>query len=405
MSEINPFTDLTYAKSETGDAYDFSSRAILARQEKEALGLAEFEPLPSPWTVEFEPTLFCNARCHFCSYEEDIAAYKQEQKAKSEHKMAGMSKQVVMDTLDSLANAGTTRGIFWSGGGDPLVWRPLGECLQYSAAHNFKNSLQTNGILLNKLMSKDGGPGKLDTLDLISVSVYADESNLHRTISGVNTFKKVVDNISNAIEIKKRHDLDLTVGVKIMVDAHNYTRISDIYNFYESLGVDVVALREVQDFNYGGDGQRSHSVELTQEQRYEMKEKLNAESSMVVRNFVNSQIQKSNSSLPVTGNCYNATDGHFACIDARGDVYIGNPEIGQPDYGIGNILEEPWKDIWGGDRHRNVIEAMNDMQISGMCSKSLCRHIKANVGVESYVSGDRKPIPLEIAQRSLSAFL
>src|SRR5579859_7640594 len=60
------------------DPYDFGARAALVRAIKDERGLAEFEPLPSPRTVEIEPTLICNARCGFCSYEQDIARFRQE---------------------------------------------------------------------------------------------------------------------------------------------------------------------------------------------------------------------------------------------------------------------------------------------------------------------------------------
>ena len=316
----------------------------------------------------------------------------------------GISKDVVMDVLDSVAATGATKGIFWSGGGDPLVWRHIRESLDYASGHGLKNCIQTNGILLHKLMDKDGGPGSLSGVNVLSVSVYADERGLHEQIAGVDTFDRVVNNLRRVVDVRDRFNLDLSVGVKIMVDSLNYKRVSDIYDFYEALGVDVVALREVQDFNYGGEGQRSISVELTPTQREEMKANLSSNANGIVRNFVNAQLLKNNESWPTTNRCYNATDGHFACIDARGDVYLGNPEIGDKEFLIGSVQDTPWTDVWGGALHHEVIRKMDGMQRNDLCKKALCRHVKANVGVDSYLA-NRQDISADIARRSMSAFL
>lgn len=110
---------LTIAVDSKGvDTYDFGPRAIVVREIKEELKLKEFEPLPSPRTLEFEPTLICNARCHFCSYEEDIAAFEKERRLSVlPRKPYGLSRETVFDVLDALRVGGTTAGTFWSGGG------------------------------------------------------------------------------------------------------------------------------------------------------------------------------------------------------------------------------------------------------------------------------------------------
>lgn len=62
------------------DSYDFGSRAALVSIVKSELRLPELMPLPSPWTLEIQPTLLCNARCHFCSYDDLITAFRHRQR-------------------------------------------------------------------------------------------------------------------------------------------------------------------------------------------------------------------------------------------------------------------------------------------------------------------------------------
>ena len=87
-----------------------------------------------------------------------------------------------------------------------------------------------------------------------------------------------------------------------------------------------------------------------------------------------------------TRHCYNATDGHFACVDAEGEVYLGNPQIGDRRYSIGNILASSWHDIWRSPRHLEVISLMDALQQSAQCRLSACRHVRANIGAEQALS-------------------
>ena len=68
------------ADSDGTDSYDFASRAAAVTSLKSGLRLPEMTPLPSHWTLEIEPTLLCNARCHFCSYEDLIAGLHERQR-------------------------------------------------------------------------------------------------------------------------------------------------------------------------------------------------------------------------------------------------------------------------------------------------------------------------------------
>lgn len=381
------------------DNYDFKLRAALVRQTKEELGLKNLEPLPSPWTLEIEPTLNCNARCHFCSYAEDRIKFIQEQKRGKE---VGLSKEIVMKTLEAVKNAKTTKGIFWSGGGEPLIWPHFSEAVKFAATFS-DISLQTNGIFLNKCTDN---PKDLSLFKLILISVYADDAKMHSMVTGVNSFNRVVKNISDAVLLKKKYCPNLFFGVKIMIDSINYRNLPNIVKFYANLGVNSIGLRLVQDYNYGGIGPRKISVKLTEAQKNELAKIIE------LSDYKNPSLQAFSRNLTIemarpikTQHCYNAIDGHFACIDAWGNVYIGNPEIGNKKFQIGNINETPWEKIWKSDTHYKVLNLMDKMQQNESCSNELCRHVKANIGAQEYLGGKLKCENRETIMKNLGAFL
>ena len=169
---------LTVSASLDGtDSYDFGSRAAAVTSLKSGLRLPEMTPLPSPWTLEIEPTLLCNARCHFCSYEDLIRDFRERQRALPViQRTRGLAWERVRHLLAEIRDCRTARGIFWSGGGEPLVWPHLTDAI--IASSQFADvSLQTNGITLHRLMT---GPRALGNLSVLSVSVYSDLRDQHK---------------------------------------------------------------------------------------------------------------------------------------------------------------------------------------------------------------------------------
>jgi hypothetical protein len=59
MYSVHPIGGLTVSAGTDGtDSYDFGPRAAAVTSLKSGLRLPEMTPLPSPWTLEIEPTLY-----------------------------------------------------------------------------------------------------------------------------------------------------------------------------------------------------------------------------------------------------------------------------------------------------------------------------------------------------------
>ncbi|MFZ5933003.1 MAG: radical SAM protein [Patescibacteria group bacterium] len=378
----------------------------MVRKTKEELGLAENEPLPSPWTVEIEPTLICDARCHFCSYKPTLSSHKEQLRSSHVDGIPienGLSRDIVMNLLRELKRSGTTRGIFWSGGGEPLLWPYIVEETLEAAA--FADvSIQTNGINLDKFTEK---PEYLASVRLLTVSVVAHNQNLHREVAGVRSFERLIENIKRAIGLRNRFGMGLVIGSKVLVSQRNYHYLPEIVKYYrEYIGTDIVGIRLVQDYNYGGEGPREESVELTQEQKKELLSILQnvATNDPALAEFQKILTLQMRKPVP-SSRCFNAIDGHFACVDPQGNVFLGNPEIGNPQFSIGNLYQKNWSEIWGSKYHHKVALLMDKLQQKGDCSSELCRHVRANHGVDRYLKGGITSPSYNEVMRDLGAFL
>jgi len=370
---------LTVSADRNGaDSYDFGSRAELVSRVKSELGLPGLVPLPSPWTLEIQPTLLCNARCHFCSYEELITGFRNKQRTlPAGQRTLGLPWGRIQELLGEVSAPGTTRELFWSGGGEPLVWPRITDAIARSAefAHV---SLQTNGIRLGRLLAD---PPAMQNISVLSVSVYSDLRQQHKQIAGVDSFDRVSRNLQHAIRARDSHSWDLTIGVKILVDRNNFNRLPQIIRYYRELGADSVALREVQGSGHGS-GSTHRPIQLLGREREQVRRQASAVGADPALILFARALSGTHGILPVTRHCYNATDGHFACVDPMGEVYLGNPEIGDTRYSIGNIQASSWHQIWRSARHREVIKLMDQLQQTGLCSLRACRHVRANLGAE-----------------------
>jgi len=253
--------------------------------------------------------------------------------------------------------------------------------------------IQTNGIALDKYLRGENFVQKLRSINVLALSCHSHNRELYREIARKDLFDVVTKNIRDVVEAKNLFDLNMIISVKILVGKYNYLQLPEIVQFYKNLGVDSVSLRELQNYNYGGNGPRRESVELTNHQRIAMSENIlsSGTNDKTLLSFAKRDTTITN--FPdniVTSHCFNATDRHFACIDARGDVVLGNPEIGNPNMTIGNINQQKWTEIWKSPKHYEVIHKMEQEQSNNSCAKGLCRHVKANIGVDQYIKEGKK---------------
>lgn len=121
------------------------------------------KPIPGFFeTASFHPIKPCNMKCKFCyATFEDIYVPKQ------------LSKEDAFVILDKLKAAGLQKITF--AGGEPLLYRWIFECIEYSKEIGLVTSIITNGYLLSNSLL-DSLLGKLDWIG-ISVDSLNNETN------------------------------------------------------------------------------------------------------------------------------------------------------------------------------------------------------------------------------------
>jgi len=389
------------------NTYDFGSRAILVMQERATARVPEHLPTPGgPWTIKFEPTPVCNFDCHTCPYrvanEVQLNSFMQLRQADKTQDL-GLSEEQVMQTLEDLKRGGHTRGVHWSGGGEPLSWPYIMQGIMKSGEFA-QVSIQTNGTRLDKLTANQKALG---AIRLISVSIYGDSDESYQRVTGVPGFTRVKENVGDLVQLRNRLGLKTAINAKILVTPRNYMGLFNTIETYQTLGVDTISVRETQNYNIGSDEERPESVELSFSQKDELLTEIatNHAGDKLLASFAKTLTRGPKEVLP-TSHCFNATHSHNATITPEGEVYLGDPESGVKEYCIGNINQNSWSEAWGSPKHIEVVKKMDEKQIAGGCPLDLCRHHIANSAVDMYLASEHlTPVEADKVMENFGAFL
>jgi MoaA/NifB/PqqE/SkfB family radical SAM enzyme len=127
--------------------------------------------------VQVHLTLHCNLACKHC-YSSSLPAYR-----------AGLNLAELKRFLEYAFDRGYEVASF--SGGEPFLYRDLSELLQFTRKIGFRNSVVSNGMLLNSERSRE----ILDHIDLLAISIDG-KPDLHNKIRGQDgAFEKTMDGI------------------------------------------------------------------------------------------------------------------------------------------------------------------------------------------------------------------
>ncbi len=160
---------------------------------------------------------------------------------------------------------------------------------------------------------------------------------------------------------------------------------NEIKEYFESLGVENILLRCVGNFENGQDIELSPSQNETLIQILKTKMHLPKEQIQAI-------IGKNEQKLPIPSKCWVLALQYTAGIDPDGETYLCSP-WSQKKYSIGNVNDNNFIDFWGKEKHRRVVETLNNKMKNNECNPLLCRHYYSNLAIDAFLQGIIKSLP------------
>ncbi len=200
----------------------------------------------APVHIRIKPTNRCNHDCWYCAYKVSNLRLGEDMVESDSIPPAKMD-EITADIIDMGVKAVT-----FSGGGEPLLYKPLPETVERLAKGGVRVATLTNGTNLKGRMARafaDHG-----TWVRISIDAWDDAS--YRKARGLrdDAFSQVVRNMRDFSALDSR----CVLGVSFIVTPENHTHIPEVCALFKGAGVDHVKLSGVVVANEGGDNNRYH---------------------------------------------------------------------------------------------------------------------------------------------------
>lgn len=277
-----------------------------------------------PIQVEISPTNICNHHCVFCAYD-----YIDR---KDKHYL---NFDILSDTICQLHNLGT-KSLFYSGEGEPLIYKQLPDIIEYASNLNFSQAINTNGVLLTEEKIKRIIPH----LDWIRISINgADKetyANVHRCKE--SDYLSVLKNIKHMCKVRDENHLKIVIGIQ-MVDVNQSIKyIDDFIIKIREYGVSYFAIKR---FNQHPDIAKKDVVDKINIFN-NLKKYSTDKFDVVIRDNIN------NKSINENKRKYKQCFGmkFFAEITSDGNVYSCGPHLGNKLFSYGNINNKQFREIW-----------------------------------------------------------
>jgi wyosine [tRNA(Phe)-imidazoG37] synthetase (radical SAM superfamily) len=290
--------------------------------------------IPAPVTVEIDSSNFCNHNCIWCMYKNFRAENKD---------MISFNK--MMEICDDLVEMGV-KSVTFTGGGEPLTNDATSIAMRRLHDAGVKVGLVTNGGLLNK---ENNIEAVLDTCRFLRVSLDAATDETHQKLHGTKNNDEYTRIMENVLEIYDRRNREkLEIGYGFLVHPLNFKEI------------DLAVENAQRCFDY-----------------IQIRPVLGPKISYEIANYVNNRIsehEKTNTDdFKVYGILHRFDElmfknhGFDKCratplvgvVGADLKLYLCCQWRGEKRGIIGDISNKRFKEEWGSDKHKEVINSID----------------------------------------------
>lgn len=320
----------------------------------------------APITIDMALTRACNFGCEYC--------YAKLQ----ENDRSPITQEVIYNFLEDCAEIGV-KGISFVSDGESTISPVFIDAVKKGRELGLSMAVATNGLVLNKRKLEE----ILPHLTYIRVNITAGEPKRYAEIMGVpeKWFYQVCENIRNMVEIKKRENLAVTIGMQMVLMPKYHDQIMPLARLGKELRPDYLIIKHCTDneegalgVDYGGYkglyGLLKEAETLSDEE-YLVKVKWSKIEQEGKRNYQR---------------CYGAP--FLLQMSGSGLVAPCGALFNEQykKFHIGNITEQRFKDIWASEKYWEVMNylASPEFNAQTMCA-SLCLQHNVNETLDAYV--------------------
>ena len=364
-----------------------------------------------PVTVHLVPTMRCTHRCYFCTY-----GGAKERNSHSQSRQFDMPLDEMLNIIRQMSEHGI-KGIIFTGGGEPTLYRELPEAMAACRDANIDFSLNTNGSGLTPEFIR-----KVMRLEptYLRVSLNAGSAEVQHLITGVDDFEKVLKKIEilmrekilakvrttisvafaveilNLYDIKKLVDRLIDIEARVRRDTGEKCQlvivVRPVSNYENSKHYNEKRIQDiVRHLSKRGNGDEQDFLRFMNETHQITAKHLDI-ATEIIENEIRPMLAKTDTGVSLFypsrkfadlprvkekpyARCYVLS--WFMFIWPDGTVYPCIEWAGTPGFEIGNLRKQSLSEILNGSRRSEIIEWINNSVLHTRCAP-ICAHHETN---------------------------
>ncbi len=303
-----------------------------------------------PIYIEISLSRGCNQRCIFCALDY------------LEYKPIFLDKDTLKRFLRSIANKGV-KSVMYAGEGEPLLHKDIFEFISYARDKGLDIAITSNGVLLDKKMANI----ILSKLSWLRISLNAGTPKTYSLIhqTNQNYFGIVMNNIRQAVIIKKEKGYSCTIGVQSLLLNQNYNEMERLTEILKKIGLDYFVIKP-----YSQHPKSFNRLNVNYDSFLNLEEKLSKYSDNRFKVIFRKQAMKKSKEEKPYKRCLGFS--FWSYLDSKGNLYACSTFLGNERFCYGNIYEEDFKKIWKGKRRKRIMRMMAKSWDTKNC-RDICR--------------------------------
>lgn len=307
-----------------------------------------------PITVELGPAgpANCNNKCNFCMHRNYYDA------------KAIMDFELYKRIVDELKEL-DIKGIIFSSSGEPLTNPEIIDFITYTKENDIDVALVTNGTALkkDKLIKSI-----IKNATWIRISLDAGTVETRAKIHGVSLkdFDNVIDSLHMLALEKRRINSSCNIGAQIVVTEENWAEVYNAAGIVKSTGIDYFQIKPVVYHPKDEKSQLSRmfwntamiligaTKEIYEDNNFNVFVKYDQFNAIMTPDYEKSAYSKCRANF-------------FPIIEATGKVYHCSQTRGLPEFELGDLRTQSFKEIWESKRRKNIIENIDVSKCQPIC--------------------------------------
>lgn len=189
-----------------------------------------------PLHIDFGITTGCNMACKYC--------YGMIQQRTGKTKRYDMPRKVIFNFLRDAKDIGV-KSVAFIGEGENTLNESLYDSLNYAKKIKLDVSLATNGIAIEKPKIKS----LLEAVEWLRFNISAALPKTYSLMHSVplEMFETTINNVKACVNIKRRYEIDVIIGIQMVVINENIIDIIPLAKLGKELGVDYLVIKPCSD--------------------------------------------------------------------------------------------------------------------------------------------------------------